>query len=438
MSGLLMFVLPLAATNILQLLFNAADVVIVGRFAGDLCLAAVSSTNHLVHLFTNLFTGMSVGVNVLIAHKIGEGSKNGISKAIHTSLLFGLMCGSFLTVFGLILTRTALVAINTPDNVLELAVLYLRIYFLSMPALIVYNFGAAVLRAKGDTKRPMYYLTLSGILNVILNVILVVVFRMTVDGVAIATVISEYISAVLVLRLLVLEEEEFRLDISKLKIDGDSLRNILYLGVPAGLQSTMFSISNVVIQSSINIFGSTMMSGCGAASSVESFANGIVQALATGTMTFVSQNAGAGKPDRIMKTIGYSILIGAVFCSSFLLMAVFFDRQLIAIYAPNPAVIDCGIIRLHYALGSYMLYTLLQLAASVLRGLKYSLIPTIAMMAGVCGIRLIWIAAVFSRFQTIENVMITYPLSWGITSAVLWAVTIIIFRKQHLQPEKGK
>lgn len=429
LKGILTFSVPLIATNILQLLFNAMDVVVVGRFAGSECLAAVTSTNHLIHLFINLFTGMAIGVNVHIARKIGEGKREAISKSLHTAILFAFICGIGLMIFGICISRTALIYMNTPDNLIDLSTLYLKIYFISMPPMLVYEFGSAALRSKGDSKRPLFFLLLSGGINVVLNIFLVVVFKMTVDGVAIATVVSQFISAFLVINLLRNEEGDYALSLSNLKIDWNSLKEILILGVPAGLQSTMFAISNVVIQSSINSFGSTMMSGCGAASSVEGFANGTVQGLASGALTYVSQNAGAKKYDRIIGTIKSTLLIMFITCSGIALIAYFFDRQLIGIYSTDQAVIDCGIIRIHFALYSYILYAVMQLAVSVLRGLKYSIIPTVTMMLGVCGTRLLWIYAMFDRYRKIETVMFTYPLSWGITMVVLWIFVIILLRK---------
>ena len=332
LGKLLLFAIPLMISSMMQLLFNAADIVVVGRFAGDESLAAVGSTSSLINLLTNLFIGLSVGANVVVAHYIGSGEKDKISETIHTSMVVSVICGVIMTVFGASLAGVLLELMSSPQDVIGLATLYLRIYFLSMPAVMVYNFGSSILRAAGDTRRPLYYLLIAGVVNVVLNLIFVILCAMDVAGVAIATVVSQYISAGLVVGCLMKEEGELHLSLSELHVSKEILIKIVKIGLPAGLQGTVFSLSNVVIQSAINSFGKVVVAGNAAASNIEGFVYMAMNALHQTALSFTGQNFGAGKKKRIIRVLllcqAIVIAVGVVFGN----LVVIFGRQLLSIY----------------------------------------------------------------------------------------------------------
>ena len=420
LSKMLLFALPLMLSSVLQLLFNAADVVVVGKFAGDNSLAAVGCTGSLVNLLVNLFVGLSVGANVMAARHYGAKQDEELSRTVHTAVTVAAISGIILTFIGVIFADNILRLMSTPEPVLPLAALYLRIYFGGMVANMLYNFGSAILRAVGDTKRPMYFLTFAGVVNVVLNLIFVIVLKMDVAGVAIATVISQCISAFLVLRCLVREQGAIRLDVKKLGIDSTEFKKIVRIGLPAGMQGCVFSLSNVVIQSSINGFGETVVSGSAASANLEGFVYVAMNAFHHATLNFMSQNFGAGKYSRLRKVMICGL--GCVMAAGLALgnLEVFLGRKLLSLYTSSPEVIEAGIIRLTINNTLYCLCGMMDVMVGVLRGIGYSMMPMIVSLIGACGTRLLWIATVFriERFHRIETVYVAYPISWFITFAV--------------------
>ena len=431
LSKMLMFALPLMLSSVLQLLFNAADVVVVGKFAGDNSLAAVGCTGSLVNLLVNLFVGLSVGANVMAARHFGAKQNDELSKTVHTAVTVAAISGVILTFIGVVFADNILRLMSTPEPVLPLAALYLRIYFGGMVANMLYNFGSAILRAVGDTKRPMYFLTFAGVVNVVLNLIFVIVLKMDVAGVAIATVISQCISAFLVLRCLVMETGAIHLDVKKLGIDAAEFRNIVRIGLPAGLQGCVFSLSNVVIQSSINSFGETVVSGSAASANLEGFVYVAMNSFHHATLNFMSQNFGAGKYSRMKKVMICGL--GCVIAAGLVLgnLEVFFGRRLLSLYTSSPAVIEAGITRLTINNTLYCLCGMMDVMVGVMRGIGYSVMPMIVSLVGACGTRLLWIATVFriESFHRIETVYIAYPISWFLTFAAHVVCYFIVRRK---------
>ncbi len=417
LKKMLVFSIPLMFSSILQLLFNAADIVIVGQFAGDNSLAAVGSTSSLINLLTNLFIGLSVGANVLVARYYGANQDRDLKLTVHTAMSVSIISGLLLTVAGVIGAPIILRWMQTPENVLPLAVIYLRIYFLGMTANMIYNFGAAILRAVGDTKRPLYYLVVAGIVNVMLNLFFVIVAGIGVAGVAIATVVSQCISAVLIMQCLMRWQGNIRLDIRQLRITRDKFLKILQIGLPAGFQGILFSLSNVVIQSSVNSFGEITVAGNSAASNIEGFVYVAMNAFYQGAISFTSQNVGAGKYERVNKIL--TTALGCVFVTGVVLgnAAVLLGRPLLRLYSGSAEVIDAGIIRLSVICSTYALCGLMDVMVGSLRGLGYAVMPMIVSLIGACGLRLIWLATIFQLepFHTIEMVYITYPVSWLLT-----------------------
>ena len=417
---MLMFALPLMLSSILQLLFNAADIVVVGKFAGDNSLAAVGSNTALINLLTNLFIGLSIGANVVAARHYGAKAWDDLRRTVHTAMLLSMLSGALLLVLGVIGAEQMLIWMQTPEEVLPLATVYLRIYFLGMISTMVYNFGSALLRAVGDTKRPLYFLLCAGIINVILNLLFVIGFQMDVMGVAIATVISETVSALLVLRCLVKEKGGIHLELRAMRIDRKKMLQILRIGLPAGFQGVVFALSNVVIQSSVNIFGNIVVAGNSAAANLEGFVYMAMNAFYQTTLSFVSQNYGAGEQKRINRIA----LLGeaCVIVTGTLLgnMVVFFGNDLLQIYSNNPEVIAAGMVRLHYISMIYALCGIMDVMVGALRGIGYSIMPMIVSIVGVCVLRLIWLATVFQipEFHKIETVYLSYPVTWILTSLV--------------------
>ena len=430
---MLMFALPLMCSSILQLLFNAADIVVVGRFAGDNALAAVGSNTALINLLTNLFVGMSIGTNVLTAQYYGAKKDNDLKETVHTSMLLSFFSGIFLTVLGIILARTLLELMQAPPEVLELAVLYLRIYFLGMTSTMVYNFGSAILRAVGDTKRPLYYLLGAGIVNVLLNLFFVIVCNMGVAGVAAATAISQTISAVLVVRCLMKEQGGIHLDIKSLSITKDKLLKILQIGLPAGFQGMVFSLSNVVIQSAVNSFGAIAVAGNSAAANIEGFVYMAMNAFYQATISFTSQNYGAKQYKRIYKILFTGELLVVITGLILGNAAVFFGEALLGIYSTSQPVIAEGMTRLKMICTVYALCGIMDVFVGALRGIGYSVVPMIVSLIGACGLRLLWIATVFQipEYHSLQTVYISYPITWIITLTV-HAVTFAIAAKKEL------
>lgn len=414
---MIVFALPLMLSSLLQLLFNAADIIVVGNYAGDESLAAVGATSTLINLMTNLFIGMSVGANVLTANYFAAGHEKDLSKTVHTAMTVSILSGLFLTAVGVIAAPYVLKLMQTPDDVIGLATVYLRTYFCGMTAVMVYNFGSAILRATGDTQRSLYFLFAAGIVNIVLNLIFVIVFHWGVFGVGLATVISQVISGALVFYCLLRENSAIRVDIRQLHIDKHKLARILQIGLPAGLQGMMFSLANVVIQSSVNTFGTTVIAGNSASANVEGFAFTSMNAFHQAAVSFTGQNAGARKFKRLNKilftALGYVSIVGAVFC----LIYILFSRPLISLYTDSEAVIDAGVKRLMIIACSYVVCGMMDVVVGSLRGLGYSFMPMLVSLVGICALRVVWIATVFQlpQYHTIEMIYYTYPLSWIIT-----------------------
>lgn len=437
MPSVLMFAIPLMLSSVLQLLFNAADVVVVGKFAGENSLAAVGSNTALINLLTNLFIGMATATNVLVAQHIGADRRKDLRRTVHTSLSLGVISGFILAIVGILLAKQILTLMSTPPEVINLSAKYLKVYFAGSPAIMVYNFGSAIMRAKGDTKRPLYYLIFSGIINVILNLIFVVCFKMDVLGVALATIISQIISAFLIIRALFLDEDEvFRPCLKELVPDKRTLLHILRIGLPAGIQGIVFSLSNVVIQSSINSFGAIVVAGNAAAATIEGFVWVSMNAFSQAALTFTGQNIGAGKFSRINK-----ILLTALSCVALtgLVLGIsmfIFYKPLLGLYSDSSEVIHAGYIRLKYICCAYAIGGMMDCMAGSLRGLGASMMPTIVSMLGACGIRLLWIATIFQipQFHTCEVLYLSYAVSWLLTF-LAHVVCFLHLRKQFPKSE---
>lgn len=428
---LLEFSVPLIFSSILQLLFNAADIVVVGRFAGDNSLAAVGSTGSLINLLVNLFMGLSIGTNVLAANYFGQKNKNKLQETVHTSMLISVISGIILTIIGVIFTTPILEFMQTPEEVLKLASIYLRIYFYGITSSMIYNFGSALLRAQGDTKRPLLILLLSGIVNIILNLIFVINLKLDVAGVAYATVISQTISAIIVVIILLKEDNDFKLNLKKLSINPHIFAKLVKIGVPAGFQGIMFSFSNIIIQSAVNSFGPILIAGNSAAISLEGFVYTSMNGFSQGALTFTSQNLGAGKKDRIKKVVIISqfsiIVIGLVLGW----LGILFDNQLLSIYSKSPDVINAGKIRVFVIFSTYFLCGIMDAMANSIRGCGHSLLPAIVTIFCVCFFRIFYLATFFRipQFHSPFYIFISYPVSWFIAWIIHLICFIVIFKK---------
>ncbi len=429
LGKILLFTLPLMASSILQLLFNAADIIVVGRYAGSDALAAVGSTGALINLLTNMFIGFSVGANVLVARYYGAGKPDEVSETVHTSVMLSIIGGVLLAVIGIIFASPLLELMGTPENVLPLAALYVRIYFAGMPVILLYNYGSAILRAIGDTKRPLYYLAIAGVLNIILNLILVIVFEMSVAGVALATIISQTLSAVLVIRCLMHIEGGCHLDLHQLKIHTNKLWKILQLGLPAGLQGSIFSLSNVLIQSSVNSFGAIAMAGNSAAANIEGFTYVAMNSFYQAAITFVSQNMGAMEFRRIRKIAWQCLACVTVTGALLGNLSFFFGHQLLGIYSDEAEVIRYGIYRLEVIGTTYFLCGIMDVCVGCLRGIGYSFLPMVVSLLGACGFRILWIFTVFKGHHDLHTLYISYPISWAITASVHMICFLILYRR---------
>lgn len=431
LGKMLRFALPLMCSSMLQILFNAADIVVVGRFGAEHSIAAVGSNSSLINLLTNLFIGLSVGANVLVARYYGAKKSEDIKETVHTSMCISLLCGIVIAIIGIIMAPILLTWMNTPKEIIHSATTYLRIYFLGMPAMMIYNFGNAILRAVGDTKRPLYFLFAAGVINVILNLLFVIVFRLDVIGVATSTVISQTISAMLIVRCMMKEKGDFKLELKQLKITKAKLINILKIGLPAGLQGTIFSLSNVVIQSSVNLFGPYVVDGNSAAQNIESFVYFSMNAFHHATLSFTSQNMGAGKHERIGKILRTGLLCAIVAGVLTGGLVVIFARPLLGIYIKEEAAINAGIIRLNFICGTYALCGIMDVMVGSIRGMGYAIMPMIVSLLGACGLRLVWIATIFQipQYHTIETVYTSYPVTWTITFLAHTICYIVIRNK---------
>lgn len=381
---MLRFALPLMLSSMLQLLFNAADIITVGKFGSEHSLAAVGSNTALINLLTNLFIGLSIGANVLVARFYGAKNGEELNETVHTAMLLSLISGLILTVTGVIFARYFLIWMKTPAEILDLATTYLKIYFLGMPAMMIYNFGSAILRAIGDTKRPLYFLAAAGVINIILNILLVVVFRLDVKGVGIATVISQTVSAILIIRCLAKSNGDIKLELKKLRFSRGKIGAILRIGLPAGLQGSIFSLSNVVIQSSVNIFGPVVVKGNSAAQNLEGFVYFSMNAFHHATLSFTSQNMGAKKYDRLGKILKNGLCLAILFGAGFGGTVILFGRNLLSIYTNDGAAISAGMTRLYIITGTYTLCGIMDVMVGAIRGIGYTVLPTIVSLIGAC------------------------------------------------------
>ena len=431
MDKLISFSLPLMLSSILQLMFNAVDIVVVGHFSGSRALAAVGSTTALINVFINLFIGISLGANVLAARFYAAGREDEMSETVHTSVTFALISGIVMAFVGLFLARFALEIMGTPEDVIDQSSLYMRIYFLGMPFFMLYNYGAAILRAVGDTKRPLFYLIVSGISNAVLNLLLVIVFHMGVAGVAIGTIVSQFISCILVLRCLCRSETSYQLKFSRLGIKGKYLTQIFQVGVPAGIQSTVINLSNALLQSSVNSFGSIAMAGYTAANNIFGFLYASVNAVTQSCMSFTSQNYGAKKLKRmdrvlldcVILSVGVSLILG---CGAY-----FFGPELLKIYTSEKDVIQCGVEILAYTTVPYFCCGIMDLLAGALRGMGHSGVPMILSIIGTVGIRIIWIFGIFPNHRSLAVLFISYPVSWTITILMQATCFYFVRKKVH-------
>ncbi len=441
---MLLFTLPLMASSVLQLLFNAADLVVVGKFGGatgSLQQAAVSSTGSLVNLIINLFLGLSVGVNVVVARFYGAQDQDGIRETVHTSMLISLIGGVIVTVFGFFMAEPLLVLMKTAPDVLPLAVLYLKIYFLGMPFCMVYNFGSAILRAIGDTRRPLIFLFIAGIINVIMNLVTVVAFGMGVAGVAIATTASQIVSSVLVVICLMRENSDVRFYPRLMRIHADKFGMILKVGLPAGLQSTLFSLSNVIIQSGVNSFGSAaIVAGNGDASNIEGFVYAAMNSFYHAAITFTSQNFGAKQYKRINKILVCSLLLVVATGLIFGLSAAFFGEQLLGIYSNSPDDIAAGVIRMSIICPTYFLCGMMDVMVGMMRGIGCSVVPMIVSLCGACGFRIVWIYTAFAANHTQNCLYMSYPLSWFLTFSVHLICYFIVKKRieSRIRAQEGR
>ena len=429
LKKILIFSVPLMLTGLLQLAYNTADVVVVGRFAGKEALAAVGSTGSLINLLVNVFLGLSMGSGVMIARHIGAGDEERVHKSTHTAMLLSIICGFFVGALGFFLSRQILILMKVPADVLDLASLYLKIYFLGSPGMLAYNFGASIVRATGDTKRPLYILFLSGLVNVALNLILVIFFHMGVSGVAIATITSQYISAAMIIKYLTVIPNSCRLSFKKLRIHKEELLPIIRLGLPAGIQNSLFSISNVIIQSTVNSFGSVAMAGIAAGSNYDSYVYTCTNAVSQTSMTFTSQNMGAKKYGNIPKVYSYCLIITVVIGTAGGWLGALCADTITGFFSTDPEIIKIGAARLTQIMPFYVFCSLMDVAGNQLRGMGKSYEPMIVSLVGACGVRLAWIFFALPFSHTLTMLYWAYPISWAATFFAQFAFYFIV-RKQ--------
>ena len=429
MDKLIVFAVPLMISGVLQLMFNAVDIIVVGQYSGSQSLAAVGSTTALINIFTNLFIGISMGVNVLAARFYAAGQDQEMSETVHTAILVAMISGVIMTFVGVGMARWALEVMETPDDVIDLSTLYMRIYFLGMPFFMLYNYGAAILRAVGDTRRPLLFLIVAGITNAMLNVILVVKFHMAVEGVAIATVVSQLISCILVLRCLYQSESSYQLRFSKLRMNVSYLRQIFQVGIPAGIQSVVINFSNAMLQSSVNSFGSTAMAGYTAANNLLGFLYASVNSVTQACMSFTSQNYGVGKFKRMDRVLIDCAIISVVFAGTLGTIFYVFGSEILQIYTKDPDVIKAGMEIISITTIPYFLCGIMDLFPGAMRGMGRSGVPMILSIIGTVGTRIVWIYGIFPLHRSLFVLFISYPGSWLITIA-MQVLCFFIVRKQ--------
>lgn len=426
---ILFFALPLAASSILQQLFNSADVAVVGRFAGSAALAAVGGNSPVINLLINMFVGLSIGANVIIANFIGQGREDKVKEAVHTVMSVALISGVSLLVIGIIIAKPILLMINTPSEVINLAVLYLRIYFLGMPFVMVYNFGAAILRSIGETRKPLYCLIISGIINILLNLLLVIVFHLSVAGVAIATVIADGVSAFLVVYFLSHSDDAIRLNIRELSLNKEIVVKVIKIGAPAGLQGVVFSLSNVFIQSAINGFGTHAMAGSSAGLNYEYFTYYMINAFNQTAVTFTSQNYGAKDLERCKRAFRISLVTGMALTLVMSFIFVGATDFFAGIYTNDPVAIKYAIIRMKHVTLLECLTGVYEISGGALRGMGHSLLPALLTVIGSCGFRVVWLYTVFKVVPTFTMLMNVYPVTWVITGTMVMTSYLIIRKR---------
>ena len=434
------FALPIAATGILEQLFNASDIAIVGNFAQTdktAAVAAVGANSPIIGLILNLFIGIALGANVVIANAIGRDDKQTVQKAVHTSMVVSVIGGVLVAIIGELIAEPLLTVLNVPDDVLELALLYLRIYFLGMPVILLYNFEAAIFRSIGETKMPLIALTLSGILNVLLNLFFVIVLKMSVNGVATATVLANVVSAGILYIKLIKSDKYIKVEFKKLRIDGKVFAKIMQIGLPAGIQSAVFAVANIVIQGAINSLGTTVIAASSAAFNIEIIAYNVMNSFSQACTTFVGQNFGANKIDRCKKTLFLCLIEDAIASGTAILIVLITGKFLLSIFNNNPEVIEIGYTRLVIIFIAYIFSMLYEVMSGYLRGFGFSLVPAILTTVGVCVLRIIWINTVFPANRTFVTIMTAYPVSLA-TTAVLIFIALIIYRPSKRFANKGK
>lgn len=433
-SKILLFAIPLACTGILQQLFNAADVMVIGRFVGKHAMAAVGSNSAFIGLMVNLFVGISLGANVIIARYTGQGNKEKVHQAVHVAILVALIGGIIMTVVGETVTNPLLVLLGVPDEVFALSRLYLRVYLLGMPVILLYNFESAIFRSQGNTKTPLICLTISGCVNVVFNLFFVLVCGRSVDGVALGTVLSNAISSVLLFILLVKSPSEVRIRKADMHLHKDVLKEMFRIGLPAGLQGCVFSISNIMVQSAINSLGADIMAGSSAAFNIEIMAYYLANSFGQACTTFIGQNHGAGNLERCKSVTHWSLFLATISAAIVSVLVVIFAPDLIRIFNSDPTVIENGAIRLYWIVGFECINMLIELFSGCMRGYGYSLVPALVALIGICGVRIIWIYTIFAAHHTFGTLMVVYPFSWVVTSVVLIGV-YFVFKKKVLIKE---
>lgn len=434
------FALPIAATGILEQLFNASDIAIVGNFAQTdktAAVAAVGANSPIIGLILNLFIGIALGANVVIANAIGRDDRQTVQKAVHTSMVVSVIGGVLVAIIGELIAEPLLTVLNVPDDVLELALLYLRIYFLGMPVILLYNFEAAIFRSIGETKMPLIALTLSGILNVLLNLFFVIVLKMSVNGVATATVLANVVSAGILYIKLVKSDKYIKVEFKKLRIDGKVFAKIMQIGLPAGIQSAVFAVANIVIQGAINSLGTVVIAASSAAFNIEIIAYNVMNSFSQACTTFVGQNFGANKIDRCKKTLFLCLIEDAIASGTAIFIVLITGKFLLSIFNNNPEVIEIGYTRLVIIFIAYIFSMLYEVMSGYLRGFGFSLVPAILTTVGVCVLRIIWINTVFPANRTFVTIMTAYPVSLA-TTAVLIFIALIIYRPSKRFANKGK
>lgn len=434
------FALPIAATGILEQLFNASDIAIVGNFAQTdktAAVAAVGANSPIIGLILNLFIGIALGANVVIANAIGRDDRQTVQKAVHTSMVVSVIGGVLVAIIGELIAEPLLMVLNVPDDVLELALLYLRIYFLGMPVILLYNFEAAIFRSIGETKMPLIALTLSGILNVLLNLFFVIVLKMSVNGVATATVLANVVSAGILYIKLIKSDKYIKVEFKKLRIDGKVFAKIMQIGLPAGIQSAVFAVANIVIQGAINSLGTTVIAASSAAFNIEIIAYNVMNSFSQACTTFVGQNFGANKIDRCKKTLFLCLIEDAIASGTAILIVLITGKFLLSIFNNDPEVIEIGYTRLVIIFIAYIFSMLYEVMSGYLRGFGFSLVPAILTTVGVCVLRIIWINTVFPANRTFVTIMTAYPVSLA-TTALLIFIALIIYRPSKRFANKGK